>query len=254
MFDRKSSVVFEGNIPVNMRRGSSTMTVLLTPMDKSHEQGLDCLSGDKIEAIDEEDDETGSDVTVLDHGAAETRRSSGPASVHSSTHTLQVPQYLGDFHHFVGGSRRRNNSFDLDLELRRRSLSCLPEHQTSSSTRSSVGDIVTPLRRSSAPYSSARRSSSGWGPIWELRKQFLHHRRRQSSEDFGQVGFELLFGWKDKKLLTKKRVSLCCVCVATTFESISNPNSMRCGEVIIGEKGSEARRREKLLRINGDKC
>ena len=83
MFDRKSSVVFEGNIPVNMRRGSSTMTVVLTT-DKGSEEGE---SGDKIEAIDEEEAETENDSFTN-----ETRRSSceKSTSAHSSTNTLQA--------------------------------------------------------------------------------------------------------------------------------------------------------------------
>ena len=79
-------------------------------------------------------------------------------SSNSSTNTLQVPDF---------SSTER-------LDMRRRSLnSLLQENQN----RSNYGN-----RRSSAPPN--RRASCGWGPVWELRKQFARHKRRLSSDDY----------------------------------------------------------------------
>lgn len=91
------------------------------------------------------------------------------SSKSSSSHTLQVPDL--------------DNLFD----LRRRSLSSLSENYSG----------LTSIRRSSAPPSSVgasvRRASCGWGPIWELRKQFLPHKRRLSaSSGEHQVGPTIL--------------------------------------------------------------
>lgn len=85
------------------------------------------------------------------------------SSKSSSSHTLQVPELMDNL-----------------LDLRRRSLSSLSENYHSG---------LTTIRRSSAPPPVARRASCGWGPIWELRKQFLPHKRRLSaSSGEHQVG------------------------------------------------------------------
>lgn len=74
--------------------------------------------------------------------------SDAKSSKSSSSYTLQVPDT------------------DFLFDLRRRSLG------------SNESKVPKEIRRSSAP---SRRASCGWGPIWELRKQFLPHKRRLSA-------------------------------------------------------------------------
>ena len=80
-------------------------------------------------------------------------------SSNSSTNTLQVPDF---------SSTER-------LDTRRRSLNSLLQETQNRS-------VFYGNRRSSAPPN--RRASCGWGPVWELRKQFARHKRRLSSDEY----------------------------------------------------------------------
>lgn len=100
----------------------------------------------------------------------ELSESSSKTSNSSSSNTLQVPS---DF-----SSTER-------LDMRRRSLNSLLQENRNGS-RCSSGIYYHTYRRSSAPPN--RRASCGWGPVWELRKQFARRNRRLSSDDY-QVYF-----------------------------------------------------------------
>ena len=110
-----------------------------------------------------------------DSSTNELSESSSKTSNSSSSNTLQVPS---DF-----SSTER-------LDMRRRSLNSLLQENRHGS--SSSGIYYHTYRRSSAPPN--RRASCGWGPVWELRKQFARRNRRLSSvsSDDYQV---IIFSW-----------------------------------------------------------
>ena len=68
--------------------------------------------------------------------------------------------------------------FENPVETRRRSLSCIHD--------SALKATCLQDRRLSAPSTRLITRRSSWGPIWELRKQFLPHLRRISSGDYYQ--------------------------------------------------------------------
>ena len=153
--EKLKNVVLQAKIPAHIGRRdsvSTTMTVLLT--NAGNIQYHSSIAGS---TIPEQDD--------LYHMKTEESVLSKREPIYSnlssrtaSSNTLQVPY------------------FEITLDSsRRRSLSSLHDHPMTSTTC-----LFHDRRRLSAP-STTRRSS--WGPIWELRKQFLPHRRRQSTED-----------------------------------------------------------------------
>ena len=153
--EKLNNVVLQAKIPAHIGRRdsvSTTMTVLLT--NAGNIQYHSSIAGS---TIPEQDDlyNTKTEESVL---SKREPTYSNLSSRTASSNTLQVPY------------------FESTLESsRRRSLSSLHDHPMTSTT-----SLFHDRRRLSAP-STTRRSS--WGPIWELRKQFLPHRRRQSSED-----------------------------------------------------------------------
>ena len=113
-----------------------------------------------------------------DSSTNELSESSSKTSNSSSSNTLQVPS---DF-----SSTER-------LDMRRRSLNSLLQENRHGS--SSSGIYYHTYRRSSAPPN--RRASCGWGPVWELRKQFARRKRRLSSvssDDYQVIIVWLFFG------------------------------------------------------------
>ena len=89
--------------------------------------------------------------------------------------------------------------FENPIETRRRSLSCIQ------------GLTCLQDRRLSAPSTRLITRRSSWGPIWELRKQFLPHLRRISSGDYNQqVKFSVVSNFE---LLDTRSFPLGKVCV-----------------------------------------
>ena len=103
----------------------------------------------------------------------------------SSSNTLQVPDFSSSIE---------------SLDKRRRSLNSLwPEIRPPGYTQHT--------RRSSAPPN--RRSSCGWGPVWELRKQFARRNRRLSSEDYQVTKLSSLCSARVKRMASFELVSIC---------------------------------------------
>ena len=137
-----------------------------------NEKNLNVVLQAKIPAHIGRRDSVSTTMTVLLTNAGNIQYHPNACTIPEHEHHTKAEESTSNLSSRTASSNTLQVPYFETLESRRRSLSSLHDPMTST--------CLHDRRRLSAPTTTHR---SSWGPIWELRKQFLPHRRRQSSED-----------------------------------------------------------------------